>query len=263
LGKLKFEIWTCQKSGAASNLDIDYIRFIPSNSAWIITPGSDRTKWLAAELTTPVTNPAGGTAISVGVTSGLGGLNDATDNAGSPAITSVGHHSTKFVCGGQNYSGADRTLKLNIRNTTDSVDTTSVTVTIPAGTNFRRRTLEWDAAAGKSYQAQVDDPSSAAGAKSLYVRSIIDTFTPVFEQNSSMQSDPGSRPTRRVNEKLDSSGNSLFPLDSTGVPFWLPPGLSMIYVEPWDTIAKNYTEPTHNLARTMTVQATVYPRWWV
>jgi hypothetical protein len=37
----------------------------------------------------------------------------------------------------------------------------------------------------------------------------------------------------------------------------------MIYVEPWDTIAKNYTEPTHNLARTMTVQATVYPRWWV
>jgi hypothetical protein len=66
-----------------------------------------------------------------------------------------------------------------------------------------------------------------------------------------------------VNEKLDSSGNSLFPLDSTGVPFWLPPGLSMIYIEPWDTIGKNYTEPTHNLARTMTVQATVYPRWWV
>jgi hypothetical protein len=262
LGKLKFEIWTAQKSGTAQNLTVDYIRLIPSNNAWVLTPPSDRTKWLAEELTSPVTNPGSGTAISIATTSRLGLFNDLGDNAGSPAITATGHHATKFSVGAQQYGGADRTLKLNIRNTTDSVDTASVTIAIPSGTNRKRKTLDWDAVAGKSYQAQVDDPSTV-GSKYMYVRNITDTFTPVFDQNTSLQTDPGSRPTRKTNEKLDSSNNATMELDGTGVPFWIPPGLSMIYIEPWDTIGKNYTEPTHNLARTMTVQATVYPRWWV
>lgn len=264
LGKLKMEIWTAQKANSAQNLDLDYLRLVPANSAWILTPATDRTVWEASALTTPVTNPASGTAATIGPNTGLAYFDDLTDNVGSPAITAVGHHSTRFNLGAENYGGTDRTVKINIRNTTDSTDVVSRTVTLKPGVDTKVRTLEWDAASGKSYQAQVDDPSAVGGGgKYVYLRRIIDTFTPVFDQNSSMQTDPGSRPTRRVNEKLDSSGNSVMVLDGTGVPFWIPPGLSAIYVESWDTIGRNYTEPTHNLARTMTVQATPYPRWWM
>lgn len=262
LATFKAELWTAQKAGAASNLDVDYIRFVPTESSITTTPEANSTTWFADQMTTPVTNPGSGTATNITPNTNLAQFQNLTDNIGTPAIADLGHHRTKFVLGAQDYNGADRTLKVNIRNTTDSTDTTSATVTVKAGTNRKRKTLEWDAASGKSYQAQVDDPS-AVGSKYLTMRLITDTFIPVFEQNSSLQSDPGSRPSRHTVEKLDSSGNALFTLDSEGVPFWVPPGLSMLYVEAWDPVGKNYNENFHVVTRTTTVQATIYPRWWV
>ena len=59
---------------------------------------------------------------------------------------------------------------------------------------------------------------------------VLDQWVEGSVQNQKARSDPGSLPTRSDVEKLDSSGNMVIPLSATAVPFWLPPGLSLIYL---------------------------------
>jgi hypothetical protein len=88
------------------------------------------------------------------------------------------------------------------------------------------------------------------------------TVTPVVAQNERLRSDPGSQPTRSVVEKLDSSSNLKIPFNATTVPFWIPPGLSLIYVNEFDQPSSGYPSNFSILARTMTATPTVYPRFY-
>jgi hypothetical protein len=63
-------------------------------------------------------------------------------------------------------------------------------------------------------------------------------------------------------EQLDSSGNLGLIADATGVPFWLPPGLSLIYVNVFDAANAGYDENQSTIGRTFTLTPTVYPRFW-
>jgi hypothetical protein len=46
------------------------------------------------------------------------------------------------------------------------------------------------------------------------------------------------------------------------VPFWIPPGLSLIYLEAFDARLANYTEPRSVNQRTLTVSPTVTPMYY-
>jgi hypothetical protein len=89
------------------------------------------------------------------------------------------------------------------------------------------------------------------------------TAPPMASQNQQIRTDPGSVPSRYAVEKLDSSGNLLVQMSATKVPFWIPPGLSLLQTDTWDVQTdSNDLELAHINARTLTVKPAVYPRNW-
>jgi hypothetical protein len=257
-GTLKMELWT-HTGTADQDLDIDYLDFMPADAqVRISAPGGSVQTWLGRELTTPVTNPGGGTAGAV--TGDLLELDTTTDNAGTPpaagSITDTGRHVTTFRISPDNAAVGD-TVVCRIRNITDSTTTITTTRVITLGLNTVN--LAWDAVAGKTYQAQVDDPSVAGAAGRISIASISDAFLVYLSQNEKVRADPGSVPSRSVVEKLNSSSALVGNLSATGVPFWIPPGLSLIGFEALDAALAGYEEPSALNARTLTVQANVTP----
>jgi hypothetical protein len=98
------------------------------------------------------------------------------------------------------------------------------------------------------------------------VNSITMYTWPYIPQNGKLRSDPGSLPSRSAVEQVDSSGNLGLAVDSTGTPFWIPPGLSLLWVTCFDVPPQGFNENKSHLQsgskRTMTVTPTVYPRYW-
>jgi hypothetical protein len=260
-GTLKLELWT-HTGTADQDLDIDYLDFMPCEAqVRIASPAGSTVSWLGRELTTPVTNPGGGTS---GVIDGdLLEFDTTTDNAGTPpaagSITETGRHRLTYVIRTP-LAGAD-TFVIRARNITDSTTTATRTISHPdAPPEVVTETLSFDAVAAKVYQAQVDDFSSVGvlGYTPAIV-SITDQFIPTVAQNEKIRCDPGTVPSRAAVEKLNSSSTLLGNMDATGVPFWLPPGLSLIGFEALDAPLAGYEEPSALNARTLTVQANVTP----
>lgn len=264
LGTIRLELWTRVYSGTDQDLSIDYLYFRPAASdypndqqALIQTAEGASETWLGSDLTTPVTNPGGGTA-GIVILGTVLGLDTATDNCGTPAITSTGRHKTKFrVYRYQDFGTGSETVVIRIRNTTDSTTVATKTLTIDSFGSANVN-ISWDAVAGKSYQAQVDDPSDG----SFAVTSITDSFVPSITQNEKVRTDPGTIPGRLAAEKLDSSGQLLGDLAATIVPFWVPPGLSLIVVDLNDAALADYTEPKNVYNRTCNVAVAITPRWY-
>jgi hypothetical protein len=96
----------------------------------------------------------------------------------------------------------------------------------------------------------------------VLVDSITVTSIPPVTQNQQIRTDPGSTGVDRYNaERLDSSSFYVGALSADRVPFWVPPGLSLLWVEAYDASVGGYELP-HLNARTVTVTPTVYPRYW-
>jgi hypothetical protein len=264
VGTLKLELWT-HVGTADQDLDVDYLDFMPAEAQVHITAPTEggSVTWLGSELVSPVTNPGGGTAGLFSSTTC--GFTDLTDNAGSPpaagSITEPGRHTVTFHT--KRYGGTSgQTLTYRIRNITDSANTATTVITMTAAedaANAMNRTtkVKFDAVAGKVYQAQVDDPSSVTFLWDIF--SIKDSFIPTVGQNEKVRTDPGIVPSRAAVEKLNSSSALLGNMDATGVPFWIPPGLSLIGFEALDASITGYEEPQSFNARTLTVQANVTP----
>lgn len=259
LGTLKMELWT-KTSGTDQDLDVDYIFLLPADQqAHLTAPErSSSERWLGRELATPVTSPGAGSA---GVVIGDDlFFNTSGDNAGTPpaggAINETGRHICEFaLTGGQ--STLARTVKLNIRNVTDSVDTISKTVTLPERYGKKVYRLKFDAVAGKTYQAQVDDPTNITGPDETNVstRWIRDSYRGAVSQNERLRSDP----RRAIVERLASGGAVRAPFGASKVPFWIPPGSSLLAVWALDLELPAYDVPTSVLARTVTVSPNLTP----
>jgi hypothetical protein len=259
LGTLILEVWTRQNSGTAQNLDVDYLQFVPGEQQALIAISGEAgtTMTLGKDLVTPVANPAGGTAGGVSVNTLA--FDATTDNAGwgsnTGDITAAGRYQVSFAL---KTGPSSQTIVVRIRNITDSSDTVSKTLT--GNGSLMTTDLSFDAVAGKAYQPQVDDPS---GANEWDVRSISVTQVPVVTQNERLRTDPGSVPSRYAVEKVSSSGTLVETAAGDVVPFWLPPGLSLLVLDSGDATASPYVGAISVLDRTFTVTPTVYPRWWV
>jgi hypothetical protein len=263
LGTLRLELWAALEQGAtASNLDIDYLSLVPVQKASVTGPDGDSTVWLGDEMKKGVESGTNPTTLGH-----LLFFDDTTDSAGTApvagGIVQAGHHITRFRLG-NGYASA-RNIDIRIRNRTDSTTVKTKTVAVMGNTNRVEKLIQWDAVAGKTYQAQVLNPGgvSTITKRNVYLRSVKDSFIPVVIQNEAIRTDPGSRTTRYVVEKIDSSNNLMGEWESTQVPFWAPPGLSLLYIECWDAANIGYNENTSVLTRTLTVTPAVYPRWWI
>jgi hypothetical protein len=261
-GTLKLELWT-HVGTADQDLDIDYLDFMPCEAQVHISapPGATNT-WAGSELVSPVTNPGGGTAGFVA--SGTMNFDTTTDNAGTPpaagSITETGRHRATVRVKHPIGTAGD-VCTVRVRNITDSTTTVTTTLTqtaaeVASGLD-RTVTLDFDAVAAKVYQVQADDPTGVIFAWNI--GPISESFIPTVAQNEKVRADPGTTPTRSAVEKLNSSSTLLGTMNATGVPFWLPPGLSLIGFEALDVSLAGYEEPQALNARTLTVAANVTP----
>lgn len=219
----------------------------------IVVPGGSSETWLGSQLLTP-TNPAG---LSAGTVSGTGLVLDANNEAGgTPPNTGlawpVGRHRLTYnvtvTQGSLNYA-------VVVRNITDSTDAAIATYGL-IGTFSH--VLQVDSVAGKSYQPQVKI-TAVAGSPSMRVTSIAHEFVPFLAQNDQARSDP----ERTTVEKLESDGDLVATLSTEGsVPFWLPPGLTAIFVVPLDVPkGVGYTDPESVKGRTVQFSAKGAPRY--
>src|SRR5207247_77881 len=132
-----------------------------------------------------------------------------------------------------------------VANLTDNTIDVTQEMSLPnaaSGNDSWNRTLVFDGVAGKSYQPRVVINTLSVGTLKVTVSSIMVLLLPTVTQNQKVRSDPGSLPTRSDVEKLDSSANMMVPLSATAVPFWLPPGLSLIYLNEFDAPNYGYLE---------------------
>jgi hypothetical protein len=274
------ELWTAIDSGAAQNLDVDHLVFVPANDVAFAAagPGIGATM-LGQYLTSPPVRLGAPASDVVWLAGSIKGsrmrLEFETDAAGwGSNTTTVGlfigssgpdYHVLDFDISVSVPSGT-MVCHVEIANLTDNTIDKTRTVTITNNANWRatyRLTIE--GVSGKVYQPRVTLITNPLGGDSRYwteINSITHTLVPQFVQNERVRSDPGSLPTRSDVEKLDSSGNLGFPLTATAVPFWLPPGLSLLYLNEFDISAVGYIENASTLTRTMTATATVYPRFY-
>jgi len=266
LGTITLQLWTRLDSGTAANLDVDALWLIPATdtAAATLPDGSTQTvngaalgtpKDLgAADPTWTAPTYAGyAPSCNLGVANQGAGWGDNTNGA----FQGVGHHvvvfSWNFPIGVGTF-----TYKVEVANLTDNVVVTSQTYTGPATPAHFTLQQEFDGVAGKAYQPRV--VCTVGASLSVVVESITHSVAPTVTQNQRVRTDAGSLPTRNDVEALDSSGNLLFEMTPTQVPFWVPPGLSLVWVNELDAAPQGYVENAATNGRTFTVSPTVYRR---
>ena len=159
------------------------------------------------------------------------------------------------------------TFNCGLANLTDNT-VTQITTTLGSGHTLGRfnqvTELVADDTNAKAYQPRVTVTILSGGGSvgHVDVNSIEVGTVPYIAQNGKLRSDPGSLPTRAKVEQVDSSGNLGLEADATGVPFWLPPGLSLVWITVFDIGNLGYDENASTIGRTFTVTPTVYPRFW-
>lgn len=255
LSGMAFEIHASRVSGTG-NLNMDLVWFppYPTSTVYIPAEGSEVTLD-GAELATPVTNPASGTA---GVVDGTNlNLDTTTDNAGWPpaggSVLAAGRYvvTWKFELSGGPPSGG--TVRAVIRNVTGSSDTYSATVSV-TGSGVTTHRAFFDANGTSTYQPQADDPSTAF----ISIQSIKRAFTPAILVNESIRTDP----SRYAVDRLDSSGNLSGYLGAEGqIPVLLQPGDNHLMLRADEIPLALYDENENKLDRDLTVTVTYDPRF--
>jgi hypothetical protein len=269
LGNFTMQLWTRQDSGTAQNLDVDDLWLVPAvdTAAATVSSGGEQSVFGSALTTPPKDLGAGDPTWTAGTVSGtsmvLDTLNDGAgwgDNTNG-AFGGVGHHAItfdwNFVSGDSGY-----TYKVEVANLTDNTIVASQSFTpSPNTSGHQTLILAFDGVAAKVYQPRVvHTVQTSLGTTTIH--SMSHTVIPLIVQNQRVRSDPGSLPTRDDVETLDSSGNLLTQMDPSATPFWVPPGLSLVWLNELDVSAAGYVENQATLGRTMTVTPTVYRRDW-
>jgi hypothetical protein len=286
IGQLSLELWTWETSGTAQNLDVDHFTFVPTDDSAIasIPPGSSLTttgKLLTTppdQLGAPQSDPAWTAGAAAGSAVRLNAVNEAagwgSNTNGIFGGTAGLYRIVVFdlnvhMLGGGGSSGSI-TYLAQVANLTDNdlLDANGVSMSQSfTQTSSIRHTVSLIMAeeASDRYQPRVYI-SAKTGNPYIDVVSITMYSWTFIPQNGKLRSDPGSLPSRSAVEQLDSSGNLGLVVDATGTPFWLPPGLSLIYVNAFDLPTAGYYENKSDLTsgakRTMTVTPTVFPRYW-
>lgn len=274
MANLTLELSTRMGLGlSAVVLDVDYIILVPQDGV---------ARVIAAEVESSVTTVTDGADLQVPKDLGAGdptwaiyanltvhgkrmklnANNEAvgvgsTTTGGFTGVTN-GRHKVLFQIGSNDFLG---TVNQEVVNITDNtvVASRSVTQMIPFTFDTVVELNVTDVNA-KLYQPRVTITSYTAG--NIEVRSI--TVIPILAiaQNQQVRADPGSTGIERYGaERLDISGNYVGALDAANVPFWIPPGLSLLWVESYD-LTVGGPELPHANPRTYTVTPTVYPRFW-
>jgi hypothetical protein len=264
LGNFTMQVWTRQDSGTAQSLFIDALWLVPAlDTTAAALPNTPAQTVLGSALATPpkdlgagdptwVAGSVAGTAMRMDAVNEAAGWGDNTNGA----FGGAGRH--QVIISTNTGSGWVGTYTLEVANLTDN------TIAASAGTftttGSLTRGCQFDGVAGKVYQPRVTVTAWTKG--HVDAVQITHTVFATVTQNQRVRSDPGSLPTRNDVEALDSSGNLLFELTPTGTPFWIPPGLSLVWLNELDGPNAGYNENASTLARTMTVTPTVYRRDW-
>jgi hypothetical protein len=280
ISSLQIELWS-NMTGVltAQNLDVDYIGLCPTEDVAVATVSGNNTDTTTGstlgvpkQLGAPVSDPVwtagtvsgtvmtliasnagaawGGTGIAgnTGFFTGVGGTQhtvSATMSFVSPTNITAKFQLIYFDVGGLNPVVAATTTKGPISSPQAWTPTLSVADV-----------------AGKLYQLRVVVTGFSSGG--LFVSTLTHITTPIIIQNQKARFDPGSVPPRYSAEQLDSSGNIIVTMNASKVPFWIPPGLSLVQMRFWDKKAdSNDLELSHLNARTVSVSPAVYPRSWV
>jgi hypothetical protein len=251
LGGLALEVWTTSVS-ASDALDMDTLWLVPRDrQGTVVVPGGSQTVTHGADLLTPVTNPAGGTAGVVSGTYLL--LNTTTNNAGIGAATGTvlpaGLHQVtwRFLVSGTS------TIRCVVRNITASADVVSVTKTFGNGERSFQTLFVADGTS--AYQEQVDDPGAA---NVFQVQSITRTFYPALARNESARTDPA----RSTVDRLDTSGNVSGYLGNEGASMaTLEPGDNHLMIRCDEVPLLGFAEGQNQLERTPTVSVIYPPRY--
>jgi hypothetical protein len=277
IGQLTLELYAWQSpdsSGALtahSTLNADHFVFAPTDDSALVTiPGESSISLKGKTLTSPPHRWTGAPVFTAGTAhSGSMRLNAADEAVGwgdntVGAYTGVAgvRHRFRWDYHGTTSGGGpsgrlfyafgidDLTLDA-INEVGGSIDSGE------AGT----REFVWDDLA-HAYQPYLRVTSITADVGHIDVDQLTISTVPYIGQNGRLRSDPGSQPSRAVVEQLDSSGNLGLEADADGTPFWIPPGLSLIYVKPFEVANLGYNENAWTVGRTFTVTPTVYPRYW-
>lgn len=260
LGGFVMEVWA-SRSGAASNLDMDLLWLTPAEKHTTVTLASgSTTTWRFTDFVTP-SGITGDPQWSAGSDSSSSKVLNATNEAtGTPPASGLdpvdGRHEVTFTVSGSNFGG---TFKLRITNETDNVEVAASSLTIVNFVAPFKRTLSFDAEAGKNYLYGVYLTSFISG--KLEVNTIEDKVLPVLAVDESARTDPGPR---YAVDRLDVSGNLSGVLGVEGeVPAMLLPGPNHIMVRCDETQLSHFVQKMwkNDLARTPTVSVTYSPRY--
>jgi hypothetical protein len=252
LGGLRLELWTRHTSAVSANLDADLFWLSPvSSQGTVVVPGGGASDTPGADLTTPVSNPASGTA---GTATGTYlSLDTTTDNAGVGPNTGTVFGAGRYRVSWKAGSSSGGIVRAVIRNITSSTDAFSQIFGAVIGWN-KTLVAEFDANGTSAYQVQVDDPTTTA----VEIDGITIEAIPSLGLDESIRTDP----TRPAVDRLDSSGNLSGYLACEGaVPLALEPGDMHIMVRADEIALALYEENENKLARTPTVSVTYPPRY--
>lgn len=255
---------------SASNLDVDYIMLVPqTNSAHVIATEAETVTSVTtqgADMQVPKDLGAGDPTWTAGTATGTAVRLNVLNQAAGIGSTSTGAYTGQagathgFITQVQenNFIG---TYNIEVANLTDNTVVSTQAYTRATASNFGLGFGNHFAdTAGKVYQPRVTLTSYTSG--NIKVLSIAVRAISTIAQNQQIRTDPGSTgPDRYAVERLDSSSFYVGALDADRVPFWIPPGLSLLWVESYDASVGGEELP-HINARTLTVTPTVYPRHW-
>jgi hypothetical protein len=253
-------------------LDVDYLLLSPTEDVAVanITGGTADSIFgyllttPPARLGAPTSDPVwiagvvNGTMIFLGAALAAAGWG--TNAAGLFTGTGITRHTIGLTGYFSSISGT-ATVKFQIANITDA--TIAATVTKTSANGPWNPTLSFTDVAGKVYQPRVT-VTAGSGTFGYFVQTLTHSVPAVITQNQKVRTDPGSVPARYTAEQLNSSSAIVVQMNATRVPFWIPPGLSLLVMDCWDQLAdSNDLELSHFNARTLSVSPAVYPRNWV
>jgi hypothetical protein len=269
LSGLALELWSRRESGSTA-LRWDCISFVPVEDSslavplatMLVVPGTAKEEWFGDDFVgggAASFNPAG--LSNGGIRNdGLYDLNAQNEAAGTPPVAGlawpIGRHRITFYTRVRDNGSVDVTYEVRVRNITDSNYPAGGQLALTRGAAHPNSgfdyvdTIEFDSAAGKSYQPQVAYTSVTT--RNVGISKIAHEFVPYLAANEQMRSDP----VRGVVEKIESDDELLDILAvEGGVPFWLQPGLSVIYFSLYDVPTGLYTDRENVRSRTAVASA--------
>lgn len=247
LGGLSLDFSSARTSGTG-NLDWDYMDLTPRSGQGVVvvTGEGSVTVTDGKDLTTPIGNPAGGTAGTISGESLL--LDTSTDNAGLPRNSGVVYPIGRWRATYRIRAHVPllASASLVIRNVTTSANAASRLVSALAET-YEDHVLEFDANGTSAYQVQIENESL----NTVEIRRITLEFVPSLASTEQLRTDPGNRQSA---ERLDASSNLTGYLNVEGeMPMVLSPGPNLIFTRADDVPLSGYGEGQNIRTRSQTI----------